>query len=164
MSRKFILGLAAVATLASTVILSAAASAAPHGHGGHGGHGAGGHAHVRPPLHRLPPRIVHRPHRHGHIVVRPIYERTYVRPVSYVRSVGIAAPVAESLCNCLTKSYTPEGVVVFKDLCTKEMASAPVEGVPAQASEVQSPNNFAGKTFQDFQAANGLNQSAEKKN
>ena len=33
-------------------------------------------------------------------------------------------------CTCLTKGYTPEGMVVFKDQCTKEMASAPVDGSP----------------------------------
>jgi hypothetical protein len=54
--------------------------------------------------------------------------------------------------------------VVFKDLCTKEMASASVDGAPAQASEVQAPNNFAGKTYQDYLAANPQGQSAEKKN
>ena len=156
MSRKFILGLAAVATLASTVIVSAAANAAPHGHRGPGA--GNGHMSVRPPIHRLPPRIVRFPHYHDHVRFGRIYERGYVRPV------GFSAPVAESLCSCLTKTYTPEGAVVFKDLCTKEMASAPVDGAPAQASEVQAPNNFAGKTYQDYLAANPQAQSAEKKN
>jgi hypothetical protein len=154
MSRKFILGLATVATLATAALASGTANAA---HGQRGPNG-GGHINIRPPVHRLPPPNWHRPHFHDHVRFRPIYERTYVR------SVGIASPVAESLCNCLTKSYTPEGVVVFKDLCTKEMASTPAEGAPAQASEIPASNNFAGKTFQDYQAANGLNQSAEKKN
>ncbi len=153
MSRKFILGFAAIVTIATAALASGSADAAFQ-------RGNGGHVNMRPPVHRLPPRIiVHGPRfHHDHVVVRRIYERGYVRPV------GFSTPVAESLCNCLTKSYTPEGVVVFKDLCTKEMASAPVEGAPAQASEVPASNNFAGKTFQDFQAANGLNQSAEKKN
>jgi hypothetical protein len=155
MSRKFILGLAAVATVATAALASGAANAA------HGQRGGGNN--FRPPVHRLPPSNFHRPHFHDHVRIHRIYERGYVRPVSYVRAVGVA-PVAESFCNCLTKSYTPEGVVVFKDLCTKEMASAPVESAPAQASEVPATNNFAGKTFQDYQAATGQNQSAEKKN
>lgn len=33
-------------------------------------------------------------------------------------------------CNCLTKDYTPQGAVVFKDVCTNEMAMNP----PANAS------------------------------
>jgi hypothetical protein len=74
---------------------------------------------------------------------------------------------------CLTKTYTQEGLVVFADVCTKEAASAPVDGTdapPVKSSEVtpaptppnatpdvsQAPtsNNYAGKTFQDFLAAN----------
>ena len=35
-----------------------------------------------------------------------------------------AAPVWNR-CTCLTKEYTPEGAVVFKDLCTKEIAMNP---------------------------------------
>lgn len=57
-------------------------------------------------------------------------------------------------CTCLWKGYTPEGTVVFKDLCTQEMASAPVADAPAQASEVQTPGNFAGKSYKDYLAAN----------
>ncbi len=149
MSRKFILGLAAIATLASTALVSGSADAAIQ-------RGNGGHVNMRPPVHRLPPRIiVHGPRFHEHV---RIYERGYIRPVGYV------APVVEGTCNCLTKGYTPEGTVVFKDLCTKEMASAPVEGAPEKASEIQSPSNFAGKTYQDYLAATPQNQSAETKN
>ncbi len=54
--------------------------------------------------------------RHGHI-----------RPVGYVADAGYVAR-GPGPCACLTKEYTPDGVVVFKDLCTQEMASAPVEG------------------------------------
>jgi hypothetical protein len=70
-----------------------------------------------------------------------------------------------NICTCLTKDYTPEGNVVFKDLCTKEMASAPVDDAPAQASEIHAPTNFAGKTYQDYLAANPQNaQTAQQKN
>lgn len=162
MSRKFILGLAAIATVASTVIVSANANAAPHGIRGNGQNhahsGGNGHVHVRPPVRRLPPRvIVHGPRFHDHV---RIVERGYVRPV------GLVQTVTEGPCTCLWKGYSPEGAVVFKDLCTKEMASAPVDGAaPVQSGELQSaPDNFAGKTFQDYQAANGLNQSAGKNN
>lgn len=160
MSRKFILGLAAIAMLASTVIVSASANAAPHGIRGNGpAHvniRGGGHVHVRPPVHRLPPRIIVKgPRFHDHV---RIVERGYVRPV------GLVQTVTEGPCTCLWKGYTPEGAVVFKDLCTKEMASTPVEGASTQSGELQSaPNNFAGKTYQDYLAANPQ-QSAEKKN
>jgi len=51
----------------------------------------------------------------------------------YVRPVSTAVRVVEpGPCTCLTKGYTPEGMVVFKDQCTKEMAAAPVNG-PDQA-------------------------------
>ena len=128
MSRKLILSLAALGTLASVALIAGSANALPaHGHGhGHGYHGY--------------------KHHHAHLYIKRYYGRTYVRPIRYV--VPVAGP-----CTCLTKDYTPEGQVVFKDLCTKEMASAPVDGAPAQASEVQAPTNFAGKTYQDYQAA-----------
>jgi hypothetical protein len=132
MSRKLILSLAAIATLASTALISGSADAMV---------ARGG---------RLGPPIIHigHPHFHDHVGYWHFREHRFVRSVGYVR------PVVEGTCNCLTKDYTPEGTVVFKDLCTKEMASAPVEGAPAQASEIQAPTNFAGKTYQDYLAAN----------
>lgn len=151
MSRKFILSLAAAAALASTALMSGAADAKPNG--GHAQLNKGhGHGH-RPGIVRI-----HRPHYQNHVRIHRIYTRGYIRPVGYV------APVAESFCTCLTKGYTPEGTVVFKDLCTKEMASAPVEGAPAQSGEIQSPSNFAGKTYQDYLAANPQAQAAQQKN
>jgi hypothetical protein len=126
MSRKLILSLA---TLAAVALISGAANAkAPHGNGNH-------------------PHFHGHPHHHAHLYIKR-YSRVYVRPVRYAVPLVSAGP-----CTCLTKDYTPEGIVVFKDLCTKEMASAPVEGAPEKASEVQAPNNFAGKTYQDYQAA-----------
>ncbi len=44
-------------------------------------------------------------------------------------SYAATAP-ATNRCNCLTKEYTQEGAVVFKDVCTNEMAMNP----PANAS------------------------------
>ena len=79
-----------------------------------------------------------------------------MRPVGYaVRSVEPGP------CTCLTKNYTPEGTVVFQDLCTKEMASAPVDGSSAQAQAEPESNNFAGRSYQDYLKANP--QSAEPK-
>lgn len=132
MSRKLILSLAAIATLASTALISGSADAMVSRGGRNGG----------------PPTIhVGHPHFHDHVHIWRFREH-YVRPVGYVR------PVVEGTCNCLTKDYTPEGQVVFKDLCTKEMVMSPAEGGPEKASEIQAPTNFAGKTYQDYLAAN----------
>ena len=143
MSRKLILSLATIGALAaaSFVASSAEAMVAHGGKGGHGAHGGNGH---RPP-HARP----HHPNRHPHVRLRHFHGRYYVRPVGYVARVAEPGP-----CTCLWKGYTPEGTVVFKDLCTQEMASAPVAGAPAQASEIQAPGNFAGKTYKDYVAAN----------
>lgn len=100
---------------------------------GHGGHG--GHGHYR------------------HLVRIHSY---YVRPVGYAVRTVQPGP-----CTCLTKNYTPEGLVVFKDQCTKEMASAPVDGSSDQAQAVQGPANFAGQTYQDYLKANPQNAAAE---
>jgi hypothetical protein len=112
--------------------------------------------------------ILHHPHhhhhhwvfRHGHwivlgedIVEAPVLERT----------------VAPGPCSCLTKTYTPEGLVVFADVCTRESASAPAmddtadaskaptTDVPAKAtpiSQVPTKPNYAGRTYEQYLAAN----------
>ena len=73
-------------------------------------------------------------------------------------------------CTCLTKSYTPSGLVVFADVCTKESASASVYG-NASADATQVPTtpvvatavpmsvvpttpDYAGRTYEDYLAAN----------
>ena len=97
-----------------------------HGGGGHwGGHGHGGHVHFRP-NYRF--RYVH--------YHRPIW---YPRPVVYT----VARPITPGPCTCLTKEYTPEGAVLFKDRCTNEAAMNPPaieqqssEAVPQQAPVV----------------------------
>ena len=71
-------------------------------------------------------------------------------------------------CTCLTKTYTPSGLVVFADICTKESASASVDGsadatqvptTPVAASAVPmsvvpTAPNYAGRTYEDYLAAN----------
>ena len=136
MSRKLILSLA-IATLASASLVSASADAMVL-RGGHGG------PPVLHPIHPGHPGHVHYwPHYRPHF--RPVFVHRYesVRPVA----VSVAEPAP---CSCLTKDYTPEGQVVFKDLCTKEMASAPVDGVNDQASAVQGPTSYAGQTYEDY--------------
>jgi hypothetical protein len=147
MSRKIVLALAAVATLAGAALTSGNADAMIRG--GHGDRG--GHA-------------IHRPAGHpGHdIGRRRIHERRHFvrwhRHI-WVHRVGYTVPVVETAiapgpCTCLTKNYTPEGMVVFQDLCTKEMASAPVDSSSDQAAAEQAPASYAGKTYQDYLKAN----------
>jgi hypothetical protein len=100
--KSILLAVAASAALGLVALNPIAASA----HGGHwgGGHWGGGYHHF---------------YRHygWH---RPII---YARPVVYsaVRPV-VSAP---GPCTCLSKEYTPEGAVLFKDRCTNEMAMNP---------------------------------------
>jgi len=139
MSRKLVISLAALGTLASVALIAGSANAMVS-HGGRGNH---------PGTHNYPH------HHHTHLYIKRYYGHTYVRPVRY--AVPVAGP-----CTCLTKDYTPEGQVVFKDLCTKEMAMAPVDGAPENASAVEAPTNMAGKTYQDYLAANPQAQAAQK--
>ena len=134
MSRKTIISFIAVAALAAATLASGAAQA--HGPGGHGpgGHGPGMHSHHAHWKHW------HYVHWHDHVIVRPV---TY--------AVHESAP---GPCTCLTKNYTPDGRVVFQDLCTKEMASAPVDGTSDHAEATDAPANFAGQTYQDYLKAN----------
>jgi len=145
MPRKLILSLAVIATLATAAIASGQANA--HTGSGHpgSGHPGGGDHHIG------------YTHFHHNFHFRYVHDRLYVRPVGYaVRSVDPGP------CTCLTKSYTPEGMVMFQDLCTKEMASAPVDGSSDQAQAEQQPNNFAGRTYQDFLKANPQNAEPKK--
>ena len=98
----------------------------------------------------------------------------YAQPVAAYLAPAVSTP---GPCTCLTKSYTQDGMVVFADLCTKESAAAPVDGRAADATPpqapsgppappaedkasdaapMQNPSNFAGRTYKDFLAANGL--------
>lgn len=144
MSRKIILALAAVATLAGAALSSSNADAMIiRGNGGH----PNGHPHIN----------VHwRFHEHRHFV--RWHNHIWVRPVGYaVRAVD---PVQPGPCTCLTKTYTQEGQVVFADICTKELATAPVVG-SSDAAQAEAPANYAGQTYQDYLKANP--QAAETK-
>jgi len=137
MTRKFILSLAAIGVLAAASLASGAAFAKGNHNGNHNGHnGHNGH------------------HDHYRHFVR-IHDRVYIRPVGYAVRTVTPGP-----CTCLTKDYTPEGQVVFQDLCTKEMASAPVAGTSDQ-SAVQGTTNFAGQTYQDYLKAHPQNTTVE---
>jgi hypothetical protein len=143
MSRKStILALAAIASLGTFALSSTSASAFGHSGGGMrmngGGHVSSLRTSVRTSGLRGSSfafrRIVrlHPPHWHPHY--RFAWRRPYwVAPVGAGIATYMTAPTWNR-CTCLTKEYTPEGVVVFKDLCTKEMAMNPPEN-PAPAAE-----------------------------
>jgi hypothetical protein len=203
MSRKFILSLATVATIAAAATFaSGAADARGFGGGGFGGgHMAsfsrgGGFGGARFTgmrftgnhfnFNRFPGRFAsfRRPfppiwwhhHHHWHWWWHD-GRWAYVDGDGGVDG-GYVAPVATpGPCTCLTKTYTQDGLVVFADVCTKEAASAPVGGgeapPPAKSSEATPPapptnvadasqapttTNYAGKSYQDFLAANGVTQ------
>src|SRR5215467_7064709 len=125
MSRKStFLALAAVASL-GIAFSSTSASA----FGGHGlGHGPG-----------IAFRRVVRVHPHWHWHWRFGWRRPYwVAPVVATGVATYAAAPAWNRCSCLTKEYTQEGVVVFKDLCTQEMAMNPPAN-PGAASDMTAP-------------------------
>lgn len=95
-----------------------------HGFKGHGHHGHHGHHHHR---HRHPHWHVHY---RRHFWVAPAVTYAVARPVA-------AAP---GPCTCLSKEYTPEGAVLFKDRCTSEMAmNPPATAAPQQTSYAPAP-------------------------
>ena len=157
-TRTAMLALAAVATL-GFASLATTTSADARGFGGGGfSRGGGGHVAMRMGggmrmggMHRIGGRQIgvrhvgfrhighHHPnwcrfHGRCHIHVRwnrPwIYGTTGVVATSY--AVGPAIATAPRPCTCLTKEYTPDNLVVFKDVCTKEVASAPIGNTQVQ--------------------------------
>jgi hypothetical protein len=185
MSRKVILTLATAATIAAAGLASSAADARSFGGGGGGfGHSSsigrvgGGHFSAkggRKLTSILNPDRPGRPdfpghpghwtglHHHGHWIFRG---GRWIIIDDVVDEVPVVEP-APGPCTCLTKNYTPDGLVVFADLCTKESASARVDGKAADATRaptvgdkaanatpVPAPSNYAGLTYSDYLAAN----------
>ena len=139
MFKSSLLALAAVAALGTTMLTATTTSADAAGFH-RGGHLRGGVvSHVRhdfrrpgpwrpgPNLHPRHPRPHWHVHywRHRHVYYAP-------RPVIY----GAVAPV--SRCTCLTKEYTQEGAVLFKDICTNEAAINPPPA-PVQTGYMPQP-------------------------
>ncbi|MGP8233285.1 MAG: hypothetical protein ACLQL2_11585 [Methylovirgula sp.] len=152
------------------------------GRGGHGGHGGRG-GHLGPPIigrypeprHPYPPIVWHgHPHWHGHWIFRG-GQWIVIDDVAAVGAVAVGtaavADPAPGPCTCLIKTYTPNGLVVFSDMCTKESASAPVgpstsdatqtptsqssaQMSPSQATEMSKAVDYDGRTYADYLAAN----------
>lgn len=155
MSRKSsLLALATIASLGAFALSSTDALAYRGGvmHVGSGMHVAGGPLHVSGGLRyggnhgpglrrivRIPPRWCPDHHcRHWYWGWRRHY---WIAPVV---ATGIATTYAAApswnRCTCLSKEYTPEGAVVFKDTCTNEMAMNPPDAsgpAPQQQSYAQ---------------------------
>ena len=153
--KSTLLAFATVAALSTTVLTSTTpAEAGLHGNrggqarmsvgGNRGsvmrGHPGRGH-HVRTPGRHFGHKI----HRHRHVHLHGRYWRhrhiwygprvVYAaRPVVY----GAAPVITTNRCTCLTKEYTPEGAVLFKDICTNEAAINPPPA-PQQTGLYQEP-------------------------
>jgi hypothetical protein len=131
--KSTLLAVAASAALGLAMLAPTSASAmhgGGHGGGGHfsGGHGGGGHFGG------------------GHFGGRfgyhhPRWHVRYYRPIWYgVRPVYAAyGPrlVSPGPCTCLSKEYTPEGAVLFKDRCTNEAAMNPPAQAPLQTGQLE---------------------------
>jgi hypothetical protein len=186
MSRQLILTLAAAASVAAASVTLGSSAVYARAMGGGGGNhfSSGGRIHMAAVNHnsglranrmavrrvRTTPIVIghlHH-HHHHHWVFRG--GRWIVLDGEDIAEAPVLAPAAvPGPCTCLTKTYTPEGLVVFADVCTKESASAPVEGDSADASkqptsdvaakatplaQVPTKPNYAGRTYDDYLAAN----------
>ena len=143
--RTSLLALAAVASIGTALVTSTTSADARPGFGGFRGgvHGGsigrvGGFRQIGG-LHRFP-RFHHRPHWHQHRHWHVRWHRPWIYGVG---TAAIAAPAYAAVsrpapaapCTCLSKEYTRDNVVVFKDRCTNEMAAAPMGG--QQQSQAQ---------------------------
>ena len=174
--KSTLLALAAIVTLGAAALVSSEASARGHGGGGGGFRGGGMHSSARMvggshfrgirPIFRSMARhhhnfgfrrFTHRPHWHHHNFCGRWgwhyrwcgWSRPWIYPVvtGGVATTYAAAPTYNR-CTCLTKEYTQEGAVVFKDVCTQEIAMNPPADVgpaagPGPASYQQPPQGMA---------------------
>jgi hypothetical protein len=75
----------------------------------------------------------HWPHKHPHWHVHYRPRIWYPAPVAVAPTYIASRP---GPCTCLSKEYTPQGAVLFKDRCTNEMAMNPPE-LPQQTGEAE---------------------------
>jgi hypothetical protein len=157
--KSTLLAVAASAALGLAMLAPTSASAmrGGGGHGGGGMHGGGGGMHGGHGGGGRIGHIGHIGHHHPHWHVR------YHRPIWYgVRTVGyagytVARPVAGP-CTCLSKEYTQDGRVLFKDLCTNEAAINPPVAAPQQSSSIDAPVQQASNVQYQTAPANALPQ------
>lgn len=151
--RTALLALAAVASLGIASLATTTSADARGFGGGFSRGGGGGHVGMRMSgarhiggMRHVGMRQIHRPHIrighrhpnwcriHGRCHVHVRWHRPLIYGAGVVATSYAVAPVvaAPRPCTCLTKEYTPDNLVVFKDLCTKEVASAPVGNTQVQ--------------------------------
>src|SRR5436190_53557 len=169
--KSTLLAVAASAGLGLAMLAPTSASARGGGGGGHGGggmHGGGMHGGG---MHGggMHGGGMHGGH-HGHIGHHhhhhhPRWHVRYHRPIWYgVPAVGyagytVARPVvASGPCTCLSKEYTQDGRVLFKDLCTNEAAINPPVVAPQQTSSIDAPVQQASNVQYQTAPANALPQ------
>ena len=146
--KSTILSLAAAATLGVLAISTTSASAFHFGGGVRGGGMHFSAARVGPShfafhrnfaFRRFNFARFHRPHRihwgwwwwHHHRHHWAWGVPVVAGGVTYAAAPSYSTAPTYRTCNCLTKTYTQEGAVVFKDLCTNEMAMNPPAEAPA---------------------------------
>ena len=133
--KSTLLAVAASAALGLAMLAPTSASAM-HG-GGHGGGGMHGGGHGGGHFGGGHFGGGHFGHHHFH----PRWHVRYYRPIWYgVRPVYTAySPriVTPGPCTCLSKEYTPEGAVLFKDRCTNEAAMNPPVQAPQQTGQLE---------------------------
>ena len=116
LGKSTLLALTAVAALGLAL---GTANAKPGGPGnGNKGPGMGNPGIIKPigkPIYKP-----YKPYWHVHVHRRHYW---YAAPVTY----AVSRPAVAGPCTCLSKEYTPEGAVLFKDRCTNEMAMNPPE-------------------------------------
>ena len=73
-------------------------------------------------------------HYYGRCGIHVRWHRPWIYGTGVVATSYAVAPAIATAkpCTCLTKEYTPDNLVVFKDLCTKEVASAPIGNTQVQ--------------------------------
>src|SRR5882757_2279547 len=103
---------------------------------------------IKPNLPVKPIFVPHWPHHqpHWHVHYRP---RFWYPPVVVGGPTYIASRPVERVagpCTCLSKEYTPEGAVLFKDRCTNEMAMNP----PAQQTGEAEPQQQTAQYQQQY--------------
>ena len=140
MFRKSILALAAAASLGALALTTTDASAFGHFGGGNRGFARASFARVGAPhiafrqsfaFRRVGfPKLVP-PHKHWAWWWHYRHHRwawgvpVIAGGVTYATTPSYATAPVTNTCNCLTKQYTQDGAVVFKDVCTNEMAMNP---------------------------------------
>jgi hypothetical protein len=147
--RTSMFAIAAVAALGAASLITTTSSADARGFGGGGGGGfsrggMGGIRHVG--VRHVGIRHIGIRHvgirqgnwcrYYGRCGIHVRWHRPWVVPVATAGLVATSYAVAPAIatakpCTCLTKEYTPDNLVVFKDLCTKEVASAPAGNTQA---------------------------------